>query len=289
MSLHAIVLIFSILVSNLAFANCISDRIKQTKLPKKMPENTVMKWSENGGMAPYWKKIEISGNTISVEVKEIRDKKPTKWSTEISQEEKAKIYQVFEENKFDTIRNDKADGITYDAGSEGVYLRAGKISKNTSHGDNFPLSGLNKKRYFAVANAIKRFAKTIRETGTPKEIQSSTNMKFYVDKDAHSLKFNKEATAASVIKIITKAIEDHNLKQNSIAEKITISEYKFQLIPRDANNAVKEVFVNAYCRDFDPNWRDEIVSVDDGGKCFFQLNANLSDDTYNQFYVNGNG
>ncbi|MEZ5346140.1 MAG: hypothetical protein R2681_11375 [Pyrinomonadaceae bacterium] len=154
MSSSAFFLLIAVFVSNLFSASCAADPVAETKLPKTMPENTMMKWSENGGMAPAWKKIEVSGDQILFEVKKMSDEEPVEWTASISAEEKSKLYQVFVENKFDTIENDETDEITYDAGSEGVYIRAGSISKNVSYGENSPLSGLNEKRYLAVAKAI---------------------------------------------------------------------------------------------------------------------------------------
>ncbi|MCB1023849.1 MAG: hypothetical protein KDB79_05655 [Acidobacteria bacterium] len=123
-----------------------------------MPGNVRMKWSENGGMAPTGKSIEIGGNELIIKTKTFKVREEVVETYELTSDEMKEVYKHFVDNKFDTIRNDKADGITYDAGSEGIYLRDGKVSKNVSLSPNSPLSGSNLTRYSAVAAAIKRLA-----------------------------------------------------------------------------------------------------------------------------------
>jgi hypothetical protein len=50
----------------------------------------------------------------------------------------------------------------------------------------------------------------------------------------------------------------------------------------------KEVWVNCFCRNAVGNWKEELILVQDGGNCYFQLKVNLNTKKYYEFTVNGN-
>ena len=132
----------------------------QSKLPKQMPADLRISFSENGGMSPYFKNILIEGETIKYKARMPQEgQKIIEWMAKISNDDRAKLYQLFIENKFDTIKNEKRNGIVYDAGSEGVSISFGKDSFQVSYGANSPLSETNQKRYRAVAIEIENLAK----------------------------------------------------------------------------------------------------------------------------------
>lgn len=294
MSLQAIFLIFILSTLNITFANCIPGTFQKSELPNEMPENTKMKWSENGGMAPTGKSIEITGNHILFEEKKINNNESQQWSVEISLEDKKKLYQVFVENKFDKIENDTRGEIVYDAGSEGIYINAGKISKNVSFGPNFPLSGLNEKRYFAIASAIKVLESVYKGKAT-EIINNFAILEFDVKKNGYIFENAKKTdlNVTEILKIqsiIKKAVNDFNEdnQQTESNNKIKdLPEYKYQFIPVLNEKNEKEVYVNAFCSDFDMDWEKQLIEVIDGGNYYFQLYVNLTTNSDQGFSVNG--
>jgi hypothetical protein len=91
-----------------------------------------------------------------------------------------------------------------------------------------------------------------------------------------------------------KQFEDcKNKRPELVLEKkdfvIGIENYKRQYIPVINGCGEKEVWVNCFCdyfeKDFD--WKTKIVSVEDGGNCYFNLKINLSTGKYYDFMVNG--
>ena len=51
----------------------------------------------------------------------------------------------------------------------------------------------------------------------------------------------------------------------------------------------REVWVNCFCRTWDRNWKKEIIMVEDGGVCYFNLKINLTAKKYYELMVNGIG
>ena len=67
---------------------------------------------------------------------------------------------------------------------------------------------------------------------------------------------------------------------------IDLAQYKRQYVAVINQQGQKEVWVNCFCSvNFD--WKQEIVKVLDGGKCFFHLNINLTQEKYYDFAING--
>ena len=132
----------------------------QMKLPKEMPADVQMSFGSNGGMSVYYTSIEIAGETLTYKARTTVTKgQEVIWTAKISPADKADLYKLFVENKFDQIKNEKNETITYDAGSEGVSLSfAPNISYNVQSGANFPLSATNKMRYQTIAGAIEKLA-----------------------------------------------------------------------------------------------------------------------------------
>ena len=77
-----------------------------------------------------------------------------------------------------------------------------------------------------------------------------------------------------------------NSKQKTSNLTIEFSDYKFQFVPVINEKGEKEVWANSFCGEFE-NWKTQIVQVDDGGKCFFNLYINLNQKSYYRFSVNG--
>ena len=106
-------------------------------------------------MLRAYKRITIDGRDLKFEELKGNQQEPLKWSAAINDEDLAKLYKTFVDNKFDTIKNDARKGIVYDAGSENISISSGaSFSFQTSSGPNSPLSGRNLERYQAVSRAI---------------------------------------------------------------------------------------------------------------------------------------
>ncbi len=90
--------------------------------------------------------------------------------------------------------------------------------------------------------------------------------------------------------LLTKAIAEYNRKKVSEYLKIdSFVNYRRQFVPYINQKGEKMVFVNCFCDGFkwNENWRKELVMVDDGGSCFFNVKINLSAKNTYDLYVNG--
>jgi len=132
------------------FYSCIG----KSKLPNKMPEQVEFRYGENGGMSPYYKSIEIVGDTLTFTESAYPNDQSVKWSKKIELVDKENLYQIFVENKFDRIKNKSKKHIVYDAGSEGASISFPGADYHVQYGANFPLSDKNRIRYNNVASAI---------------------------------------------------------------------------------------------------------------------------------------
>ena len=133
----------------------------QTKLPKEMPADVRMSFSENGGMSPYYTNIVIENNMLTFKEKTPESKnREINWTAKISNEDQINLYKLFVENKIDQVRNEKRDGIVYDAGSAGINISfLPNIFFGVQSGANFPLSSTNGTRYGTVSNEFGKLAK----------------------------------------------------------------------------------------------------------------------------------
>ena len=73
---------------------------------------------------------------------------------------------------------------------------------------------------------------------------------------------------------------------------IDTSRYKFQIIAVINHKGEKSVWINAFCNDHNMNWHNmsgkkNIVLVDDGGICYFNLTINLTTKKLLSFIING--
>lgn len=64
--------------------------------------------------------------------------------------------------------------------------------------------------------------------------------------------------------------------------------YRKQLIVVTNKQGQKEVWINCFCTTFrSNNWKTEVMSVHDGGKCFFNFKVNLTTNKFYDLIVNG--
>ena len=72
---------------------------------------------------------------------------------------------------------------------------------------------------------------------------------------------------------------------------INLEKYKRQYVAIRNAKGEKEVWVNCFCNEPDPefesNWKNELVITFDGGKCFFSLILNLTKEEQYGIMVNG--
>ena len=81
---------------------------------------------------------------------------------------------------------------------------------------------------------------------------------------------------------------DKNHKQRSIDLKKY--NYRKQLIAVTNKNGDKEVWVNSFCEIWDGDrWKTQIMSVMDGGSCYFNFKINLTIRKYYNLEVNDTG
>jgi hypothetical protein len=68
---------------------------------------------------------------------------------------------------------------------------------------------------------------------------------------------------------------------------INLQSHKRQYIAIINNKGETEVWINCFCDTHDRDWRRELIIVDDGGVCYFNLKVNLTKKTFYDLVVNG--
>lgn len=69
---------------------------------------------------------------------------------------------------------------------------------------------------------------------------------------------------------------------------INLANYKRQLVVVTNKRGEKVVWVNCFCRKGNQaSWRHQIVEVDDGGNCYFNVKLNLTRRIWYDLMVNG--
>lgn len=289
--MRTILLGFLTVLVNFSALECSAQ--KASRLPVKMPENVAIEFNKSAGMLFAYTKIEVKNLAIAVEEKAGDEQKPRKWMAKIEQSEQENLYQLFVENRFDTIKNDERKGIVYDAGSEGVSIGNGvDFSYNVSYGPNSPMSGDNQKRYQKIANAIN--ALRAKYEG---KAQKTADLNFVV-LNMRDAEFNiwfknsypanlSEDEISGVKNILKNAVDEYNGKPTRGERIGNLDEYKFQFVGLLNPKGEKEVWVNALCRDFGQDWRTNVIMVNDGGSCYFNFYVNLTKQIFDRFDVNG--
>ncbi|SDD00270.1 hypothetical protein [Williamwhitmania taraxaci] len=68
---------------------------------------------------------------------------------------------------------------------------------------------------------------------------------------------------------------------------IDLVRYKRQYVAITNVKGEKEVWVNCFCATWNTDWRKDLILVEDGGNCFFNLKINLTTGQYYELMVNG--
>jgi hypothetical protein len=111
------------------------------------------------------------------------------------------------------------------------------------------------------------------------------------------------AELKQIEKILNECIDEYNPEQeqrfNEISTKyidetfrltdfiIELDRYKRQYVPVINEKGEKEIWINCFCGEWEGRDKNQILLVDDGGNCFFNLSINLSTEKYYGFMVNG--
>ncbi|MEZ5425679.1 MAG: hypothetical protein R2747_05400 [Pyrinomonadaceae bacterium] len=292
MKIHLFFLFLAFSILSMSNSLCALNPLQNTLLPAEMPDNTTMSWSENGGMAPTFKRIEIRGEQLVVTQRTFQDREPKSWYAKISLDDKKIAYRVFYDNKFDLIVNDKREGTVYDAGSEGVSIRAERVSKHISSGPNSPLSGRNLSRYEAAAAAVKALAEKYKTDLKPvKEnfaiIDYNPAKHSFIIPEGKRTELNY-LEIEQVETLFKQAVEENNKTAREGQKIENLDKYRLQFIPFLNQQNEKVIWINGFCSN-QPGWEKELVLVKDGGNCYFNLYVNLTQNSFEKFQVNGEG
>lgn len=66
-----------------------------------------------------------------------------------------------------------------------------------------------------------------------------------------------------------------------------LKNYKIQYVPYLNTLGEKEVWINGFCNESNTNWKSEIITVMDGGNCYFQIRINLEKESCYDIGTNG--
>lgn len=93
-----------------------------------------------------------------------------------------------------------------------------------------------------------------------------------------AIKENNEIQKKELIKH-NKANPNYQLTKTGY--ELQLGEFKRQYVPIINNKEQKEVFINFFCDDSDEEyWRTELILVEDGGNCYYNLKVNLTTKEY---------
>ena len=87
---------------------------------------------------------------------------------------------------------------------------------------------------------------------------------------------------------------EHNKKypeyqQTETGYELELDGYKRQYVPVINEKGEKEVWINFFCDGFGAdNWKTEIVQVEDGGNCYYNIKINLETKEHYELGINGN-
>jgi hypothetical protein len=105
-------------------------------------------------------------------------------------------------------------------------------------------------------------------------------------------------------KIIEHAVKENNEQQRESLEKhnteypdnqwtetgfeLKTKGFKRQYVTVINDKGQKEIWINFFCDNWgSENWKSDLMEVNDGGNCYFNLKVNLEKKTYSELYING--
>ncbi|MBC6113149.1 hypothetical protein H7U22_22260 [Pedobacter sp. CCM 8938] len=131
------------------------------------------------------------------------------------------------------------------------------------------------------------------------DTDGNKNIAILKDKDRESFELTQKDLEA-INEILKTAVAKYNIEKKTHFKNkpitnlqlesylINLKIYKRQYVPFKNEQEQKEIWINCFCSlDGHYKWQTEIVFVQDGGKCYFNLKINLDKKTYSMFSVNG--
>jgi hypothetical protein len=88
-------------------------------------------------------------------------------------------------------------------------------------------------------------------------------------------------------------LEKHNMEYpkhqwTETRFELKLNGFRRQYVPVINESGEKEIWVNFFCNNWQSEkWKTEIIDVDDGGNCFFNLKINLTTKKYSDLRING--
>lgn len=104
--------------------------------------------------------------------------------------------------------------------------------------------------------------------------------------------------------ILNRVVFENNIKQEELLKnhnkkypnnkwtktrfELDLKDKKRQYIAVINEHGEKEVWVNLFCDSFEgEDWKTELIFVEDGGNCYFNVKINLEKNTYSELMING--
>ena len=88
--------------------------------------------------------------------------------------------------------------------------------------------------------------------------------------------------------IIVKIIEESNREDLGIESRSLLenNQYYKQILPFKSKEGKKMIWINCFC-EYNSFWKSKIITVDDGGSCYFQVLISAEEKTYSDLKING--
>ncbi len=91
-----------------------------------------------------------------------------------------------------------------------------------------------------------------------------------------------------ILKTVVEKNNDSRDEKTASRFSIELQGYKKQYVPIINQKGENEVWANMFCSDFEAEyWKTEIVNVEDGGNCFWNVKINLTTGEYYELSING--
>ena len=128
-------------------------------MPKELPPNTEIIYISEGGFAPSFFSIAISGGKMKVTDRPTGNaEKETVWETKLNDDELKNLYGIFVENKFDLIRPNEPSEVA-DGKSRSIELKFGGKQFYAVIGDGIKTTQNHAERFRNIENAIESLVK----------------------------------------------------------------------------------------------------------------------------------
>ena len=77
-------------------------------------------------------------------------------------------------------------------------------------------------------------------------------------------------------------------KWNKTGFELKLKGKKRQYVPVINEKGEKEIWINFFCNDWkSDSWKTDLMIVNDGGNCYFNLKVNLTNKSYSELRING--